>query len=157
MKYYISETHVKKEKRKSFFIALFFVIATIGCTASLLGAQELSNMFLPIVGIVIFTQATFNLYRKTRDGRNSYPVIELDESTGEISVTHKDMTIKVDIKQAKNLRIQYKSKKLQSAVIKTASGEEMRFEGYENIDELVSKLERFIPDEKTTTANIFHK
>jgi hypothetical protein len=62
----------------------------------------------------------------------------------------------VDLSQIKNLRLQSKSGQLVSILLKTSSGEDMRFEGYENLDVLASALERFAPAGGVTYASFYH-
>jgi hypothetical protein len=67
----------------------------------------------------------------------------------------RDVSVAVDVTQSANLRIQYKSGRLVSAIVKTSSSEVMRFEGYENMEALVSFLKSVTPG-KITRASFYH-
>jgi len=79
------------------------------------------------------------------EGDKSYPTLELDEKQGTISVAYEDVVVKVDITQIKNLRLQYKSSALESVLVTTSAGQDMRFEGYEKLDVLAESLIRLTP------------
>jgi len=123
----------------------------------LVNAKTASNMVYPWVGVFLFTPPIFRGYKNIKEGASRFSVIELDAVAGMITVSYKDITVTVDITQIKNLRLQYKSKRLVSVIVTTSSGEIMRLEGYENLEALASILERFTPRERITSAKFYHR
>ncbi|OYY92852.1 MAG: hypothetical protein B7Y41_13920 [Hydrogenophilales bacterium 28-61-23] len=104
-----------------------------------------------------FVPAIFRIVKHIKEGARTYPVIDLDEASGKIVVSYKDIVVTVDITQIKNLRLQYKSERLVSTIVTTSSGEVMRLEGYENLEILAATLERFTPKERVTNAKFYHR
>ena len=119
--------------------------------------SPLPDMVFPVIGIFLFVPPIFRTYKHIKEGAGSYPVIELDEATGKIAVSYKDVIVTVDITQIKNLRLQHKSEHLASVIVTTSSGEVMRFEGYENLEILASALEHLTPKDKVTNAKFYHR
>ena len=157
MKFHISASHVKRQNRKAIYLILFFTVLIAGFIAKLVSSKSIEGMTFPVIGIIIFAPTIFRTYKRIKEGADAYPVIELDELTGKIAVSYKDVIVTVDVTQIKNLRLQYKSEHLESVIVKTSSGEVMRFEGYENLDTLASNLVRFTPAENITNAKLYHR
>lgn len=123
----------------------------------LLKAGNISDMIFPAIGVFLFAPPIGKTYKSIKEGAASYPVVEVEEPTRKLSVNYKDLNVIVDVTQNKNLRLQYKSGRLLSAIVKTSSGEVMRFEGYENLEALASFLESVTPKENITRANFYHR
>lgn len=157
MQFHVTPTHVKQRNRKSAFVALLLVALSLGCVVSLSSAKSASDFIYPAIGLVLFVPAVVRIVKHIREGARVYPVIDLDEATGKIAVSYKDIVVTVDITQIQNLRLQYKSDCLVSAIVTTSSGEAMRLEGYENLDMLAAALERFTPKERVTNAKLYHR
>ncbi len=122
-----------------------------------LSTEKISDLFFPIIGLLVFVPPILGSYKRIREGKAAYPVLELDESNGKVAVLHKDLKVIVDLAQIKNLRLQRKSGQLVSILVKTSSGENLRFDGYENLDVLASALERLAPKESITNASFYHR
>ncbi len=137
--------------------ALFLIVLSIACVGALLSAKSLSNMIFPVIGLLLFAPPILRAYRIIKEGAGSYPVLELNESAGKIAVSYKDVVVTVDITQIRNLRPQYKSRALASVIVTTSSGEVMRFEGYENLEVLVTALVRLTPADRITRAKLYHR
>jgi hypothetical protein len=157
VQFHVTASHVKQQNRKSVYVALFLTALTAGCIAAAVGAKSLSAIVFPVIGIFLFTPPIFKTYKHIKEGARSYPVIDLDEAAGKIAVSYKDIVVTVDITRIKNLRLQHKSERLVSVIVTTASGEVMRFDGYENLNILASALERLTPKEKVTNAKFYHR
>ena len=157
MRYRVTAEHIKRQNRESAFFALFMTVLSIACIGMLFDAKSLSDMVFPVIGLFLFTPPILRTYRIIKRGAGSYPVLELDENSGKISVSHKDIVVTVDISQIKNLRLQYKSKALASVILTTSSGEVMRFEGYESLEALAAALERLTPADRITNAKLYHR
>jgi len=153
----VTSEHIKRQNRKSAYVALFFVLLCVGCIVALISEKSISGMILPAIGFLLFLPPIFRTYRTIQDGAGSYPVIELNEGSGNISVSHKDVVVTVDITQIKNLRLQHKADRIASVIVTTSSGEVMRLEGYENLDALADSLKRLTPSDRITNANIYHR
>lgn len=157
MRFQVAAEHIKRQNRKSAFFALFLTVLSIACVGMLLGAKSLSDMIFPVIGLLLFAPPILRTYRIIKEGARSYPVLELDENAGKISVSYKDVVVAVDLSQTKNLRLQYKSNALASVIVTTSSGEVMRFEGYENLEVLAAALERLTPADRITNAKFYHR
>lgn len=157
MRFQVTAEHIKRQNRKSAFFALFLIALSAACVGKLLSAKSLSDMIYPVIGLLLFASPILRTYRIIKDGAGSYPVLELNECAGKIAVSYKDVVVTVDISQIKNLRLQYKSKALESAIVTTSSGEVMRFEGYENLEALAAALERLAPADRITNAKLYHR
>ncbi len=157
MHFHVTANHVKQQNRKSIYVALLLAALVAGCIAVLVNAKAISDMVFPVIGIFLFAPPIFRTYKHIKEGAGSYPVIALDEATGKIAVSYKDVIVTVDITQIKNLRLQHKSEHLASVIVTTSSGEVMRFEGYENLEILASALEHLTPKDKVTHAKLYHR
>ncbi|MDR1350535.1 MAG: hypothetical protein LBJ59_07145 [Zoogloeaceae bacterium] len=157
MRFQVTPEHVKRQNRKSTLFALFLVLLSAGCAGALLSAKSLLDMILPVIGLSLFVPPILKTYRIIKEGAEAYPVLELNESTGKIIISYKDVVVTVDITQIKNLRLQYKSGRLASAIVTTSSSEVMRFEGYENLEILATALERLTPSDQVTNAKLYHR
>lgn len=125
--------------------------------AKALSTDKISDLFFPVIGLLVFVPPIFGSYKRIREGKAAYPVLELDEPNGKAAVIYKDLKVIVDLSQIKNLRLQRKSGQLVSILVKTSSGENLRFDGYENLDALASTLERLTPKERITNASFYHR
>lgn len=157
MRFQVTAEHIKRQNRKSAFFALFLTVLSVACVGMLLGAKSLSDMIFPSIGLLLFAPPILRTYRIIKEGAGSYPVLELDENAGKISVSYKDVVVTVDISQIKNLRLQYKSNALASVIVTTSSGEVMRFEGYENLEVLATTLERLTPADRIANTKLYHR
>ena len=152
MQFQITPEYVKKQNRKSTFFALFVAVLAIACVGMLLDAKSLSDMVFPAIGLLLFTPPMLGTYRIIKAGADAYPVLDLDESAGVLSVSCKDVVVTVEIPLLKNLRLQFKSDTLASVIVTTSAGQVMRFEGYESLEVLAAALERLTPAERTTNS-----
>jgi len=157
MEFHVSKEHVRRESRKAVYLILFLAVVSAGLVAKVLSTEKISDLFFPIIGLLVFAPPIFGSYKRIREGKGAYPVLELDELNGKVAVLHKDLKVIVDLSQIKNLRLQRKSGQLVSILLKTSSGENLRFDGYENLDVLASALERLTPKESITNASFYHR
>lgn len=157
MEFRVSEIHVKRENRKATYVMLLLAVLWLVCVAKLGTSSSIGDMFFPLIGIFLFASPILSVYKRIKQGPGAFPVIELDEPNGKVVVKHKDIAVTVDLAQIKNLRLQHKSDRLESVVVKTSSGETLRFEGYENLEVLGSALERLTPKENITNARLYHR
>jgi hypothetical protein len=157
MEFHVSTEHVRRESRKAIYLVLFLAVVSAGLVAKVLSTEKIGDLFFPIIGLLVFVPPIFGSYKRIREGKAAYPILELDESNGKIAVLHKDIKVIVDLSQIKNLRLQRKSGQLVSILVKTSSGENLRFDGYENFDTLASALERLTPKESIINASFFHR
>jgi hypothetical protein len=157
MQFHVTPTHVKQRNRKSAFAALLLAALSIDCVVSLSGAKSASDVIFPAIGLVLFVPAIVRIVKHIRKGTRTYPVIDLDETSGTIAVSYKDIVVTVDITRIKNLRLQRKYDRLVSVIVTTSSGEVMRLEGYENLDMLAAALERLTPKDRVTNAKLYHR
>ena len=157
MEFHVSKEHVRREIRKAGYLILFLAAASVGLMTKLLSTDKIGDLFFPIIGLLVFVPPIFGSYKRIREGKAAYPILELDELNGKVAVLHQDLKVIVDLSQIKNLRLQRKSGQLVSILVKTSSGENLRFDGYENLDVLASALERLTPKENITNASFFHR
>lgn len=157
MEFHVSNEHVRRESRKAVYLILFLAVVSVGLVAKMLSTDKISDLFFPMMGLLVFVPPIFGSYKRIREGKAAYPILELDEPNGKVAVLHKDIKVIVDLSQIKNLRLQRKSGQLVSILVKTSSGENLRFEGYENPDLLASALERLTPKESITNATFYHR
>ena len=157
MEFHVSTEHVRRESRKAVYLILFLTVVSVVCVAKVLRPEKISDLFFPIMGLLVFVPPIFGIYKRIRQGQAAYPVLELDELNRKVAVLHKDLKVIVDLSQIKNLRLQRKSGQLVSILLKTSSGENLRFDGYENLDVLASALERLTPKESITNASFYHR
>lgn len=157
MEFHVSNEHVRRESRKAVYLILFLAVVSAGLVAKMLSTDKISDLFFPIIGLLVFVPPIFGSYKRIREGKAAYPVLELDEPSGKVAVLHKDIKVIVDLSQIKNLRLQRKSGQLVSILVKTSSGENLRFDGYENLDVLAFTLERLTPKGSITNASFYHR
>ena len=110
-----------------------------------------------MLGFVILSPLIVTLSKRVREGKATFPRLQLDEAERTIDVLHQDLRVTVELAQVQSVRLQYTSGRLVSIVLKTTAGGDMRFEGYENIDELASALQRILPQERVKRISFFHR
>lgn len=136
---------------------VFLVAVSAGLVAKLLSINKISDLFFPVIGLLVVIPAILAGYKRIKAGGAAYPVLELDEPNGKVAVLHKDLKVIVDLSQIKNLRLQRKSDQVVSILVRTSSGESLRFDGYENLDVLASSLERLTSKGSITNASFYHR
>jgi hypothetical protein len=157
MHFQVTAEHIKRQNRKSVYLTIFLLLLSAGSVAAILNAESVSKKLFALIGLFIFAQAIYRAYKVRTEGDKSYPTLELDEKQGTISVAYEDVVVKVDITQIKNLRLQYKSSALESVLVTTSAGQDMRFEGYENLDVLAESLKRLTPADRVSNAKFYHR
>jgi hypothetical protein len=157
MKFMVSELHVKRQTRKTFWIGLLFIALLSSCAVSLIRAEKASAMFLPAIGIFLFAQGFWSVFKKLKEGAAWYPVVEINETAGTLAVRHKQLTVTMPLDQFKALRLQNRSGNLMSVLAKTTSSGEVRFEGYENLDVLADMLKQHVSTDHIKNATLYHR
>ena len=153
MHFQVTTEHIKKQNRKSVYLAIFLLLLS----AALFNAASVSKQLFALIGLYFVGQIIYRAYKTRKYGDSSYPTLELDEKAGTISVAYRDVVVKVDITQIKNLRLQYKSSVLESVLVTTSAGQDMRFEGYENLEVLAESLKRLTPADRVSNAKFYHR
>ena len=157
MHFQVTNEHVSRQNRKSVYLTIFLLLLSAGCVAALFNAASVSNKLFSLIGLFVFAQTIYRTYKVRKEGDKSYPTLELDEKQGALSVAYEDVVVKVDITQIKNLRLQYKSSVLESVLVTTSAGQDMRFEGYENLEVLAESLKRLTPADRVSNAKFYHR
>lgn len=157
MEFHVSAEQVRRENRRAAYMILIFTLVSFGLIVKLLSVDKISDAVFPIIGLIFFVPLIFGSYKRIKEGKAAYPILEIDDTNPKIAVQHKDLRVIVDLSQIKNLRLQRKSGRLVSVLVKTSSGESLRFDGYENLDALASALERLTPKGCITNASFFHR
>lgn len=157
MRFRITTEYIKKQNRKLILIALLFFLLSVVSLAMLLDANSMSDIIIPIIGLYLFVPKIFKIPGTLKENAKSQPVLELNESEGKFSISHKADVVTVDIARLKNLRLQYTSKTLTSIIATTHSGNVLRLEGYENLEALASILEHLTPSNRITYAKFYHR
>jgi len=157
MEFHVSTEHVRRESRKAVYLILLLAVVSVGLVAKVPSTDKISDLFFPIIGLLVFVPPIFSSYKRVKEGEAAYPTLELDETNGKVAVLHKGLKVIADLSQIKNLRLQRKSGQLVSILVNTSSGENLRFDGYENLDVLASALERLAPKESITNASFYHR
>ena len=155
--FFVSQEHVKRQGRNAFWVGLLLTALLAGCIASLIRAEKTSAMFFPAIGIYLFVQGLWTLFKKVREGAASYPAVEFNEIAGTLAVSHKQLTVTMPLNQIKSLRLQYGSGELRSVLAKTTSSGTVRFEGYEHLDVLADVLKRYVSAENIKNATVYHR
>lgn len=157
MQFHVSNQHVRRDRRKCIFVIVFLLAVAAGLVAKMLSTGKVSDQFFPIVAVFFVASVIINSYKRIKEGSSGYPTLQVDESSRKVAVQHKDLVVVVDLANIKKLRLQRKSGRLVSILVKTSSGESLRFEGYEKLDDLASVLERLTPVERITHASFYHR
>ena len=157
MHFQVTAEHIKRQNRKSVYLTLFLLLLSAGCIGALFNTASISKKLFALIGLFFFAQTIYRAYKIRKEGDKSYPTLELDEKEGTISVAYEDVVVKVDITQIKNLRLQHKSSALESVLVTTNAGQDMRFEGYENLEVLAESLKRLIPADRVSNAKFYHR
>jgi hypothetical protein len=157
MHFQVTAEHIKRQNRKSVYLTLFLLLLSAGCVGALFNTASASKKLFALIGLFFLAQTIYRAYKIRKEGDKSYPTLDLDEKHGTISVAHEDVVVKVDITQIKNLRLQYKSSALESVLVTTSAGQDMRFEGYENLEVLAESLKRLTPADRVSNAKFYHR
>lgn len=139
MEFVISDAQVRREKRKQMTMVLMFAVFLAVLAAKAINAEKMT------------------LSKRVREGKAAFPRLQMDEAERTIDVLHQDLRVTVELAQVQSVRLQYTSSRLVSILLKTTAGGDMRFEGYENIDELASALQRILPQERVKRISFFHR
>lgn len=157
MEFVISDAQVRREKRKQMTMVLMFAVFLAVLAAKAINAEKMADLFFPVLGFVILSPLIVTLSKRVREGKAAFPRLQLDEAERTIDVLHQDLRVTVELAQVQSVRLQYTSSRLVSILLKTTAGGDMRFEGYENIDELASALQRILPQERVKRISFFHR
>lgn len=156
MEFHVTPVHVQRESRKTLFLVAFLGLAGSGLLLNAWPVEKLTDLALPIFGVTTLVWVGWPLLLRIKEGVDGYPTLNLDESAATLEVSHKDVRVIVELSKIKQLRLQAKSGRLVSILLKTASGEDLRFAGYENLEVLAAALERLAPQENITRASFYH-
>lgn len=156
MQFFVSEQQVSKDRRKLIYLVVFLLFVCVFLLLKAVNVKAATELFYPILGIIIFTPIFLSSYRKIKHGAATYPVLVLEQENRQITVRYKDIVVNVDLTQIEGLRLQSKSGSLVSIILKTAAGETLRFEGYKDMGALADALESLVPAEKVTKSSFFH-
>lgn len=157
MKFVVAEGHVKRQNRNSIWLVLFLLLVVALLIAMAVSARKWTDFIVPAIGIFFVGNTMWSMFKKFKEGAASYPVVNLDESKGALAIAYKDVSISLGLNQLTNLRLQYRSRRLQSVVTHTDAMGTLRFEGYEQLELLADVLKKYVPPEKVTTASFYHR
>jgi len=91
MEFHVSNKHVRRERRKAVYLILFLAVISSALIAKVLSADKISDLVYPIIGLFVFVTPIFGSYRRIREGKAAYPILELDEPNGKVAVLYKDI------------------------------------------------------------------
>ena len=79
MEFHVSKEHVRRESRKAIYLIFFLAVVSAGLVAKVLSAEKISDLFFPTIGLLVFAPPILGSYKRIREGKAAYPVLELDE------------------------------------------------------------------------------
>ncbi|WP_374352610.1 hypothetical protein [Chitinimonas sp.] len=157
MEFQISDDFVRRQGRKAVFRIVCCLAISPVLVVWALDSSSSNDKYWPIIGLVVLAAEIARSYKQISAGKSAYPVITLDEQSRRLVARHGGTEAACDLSQIVSLRLQTTSGELRSVLVKTASGEELRFVGYENLELLGASLERLTPQENIAKASIFHR
>lgn len=157
MEFQVSAEHVRRQTRMKTYVLIFCFLELFISVSRLAVANNPAEYPAPLIGLLVGVFLSLAMGKQILAGKAAFPVVTLDEDKRTLTLHHQDLSGTIDLTQLASLRLQRKSGKLASIVIKTGSGQSFKFEGYENLDQLATSLERLVPGERTSKAAFFHR
>ncbi|MBV0933152.1 hypothetical protein [Marinobacterium weihaiense] len=112
----------------------------------IMGNGALAEMLVPVVGVAACLAYAVKLWLQLRQGRAAYPEVCWDEDSRILSLQAPEGALVLPLASVLNLRIQVGGGRVVAATLTTESGEQLRLEGYAELDELVGRLEAELPE-----------
>ena len=157
MKFIVSEKYKRQEKRKTIFAAILFIALIAGFIFMFVNSSDLSNKVIAAIGIFLLAKYLPHAYRSIKNHDTSYPEVEILEPQEKIDISHKGAVVSMPLSDIENLRIQSIKGNVKSLLLTTKSFSNLRFEGYENLEEMAELLKKYTPAGKTKNATWYHR
>ena len=157
MKFIISEKYKQQEKRKTVYATILVFALIVGFIFMLVSSDDLSNKVIAVVGIFFLAKHLPQAYRGFKNTDASYPDVEILESQQKIEISHKGSVVSIPLLDIESLRLQSIKGNVKSLLLTTKSFSNLRFEGYENLSEMVELLKKYTPAGKIKNATWYHR
>ena len=157
MKFKVSENYKRRDRRNAVLAALLVVIIFLGCIWMLISSDSLFNKGIAALTAFLMGRYLPAAYRRVVMGEASYPEVEISELDNEIRIKHNDTTISMPLSDIEKLIIQKLKGKVTSILLTNESFSDLRFEGYEQLEQMASLLQKHNPNAKSKTANWYHR
>src|SRR3990167_4262012 len=157
MKFIVSEKYKRQGKRKTIFAAILFIALIAGFIFMFVNSSDLSNKVIAAIGIFLLAKYLPHAYRSIKNHDTSYPEVEILEPQEKIDISHKGAVVSMPLSDIENLRIQSIKGNVKSLLLTTKSFSNLRFEGYENLEEMAELLKKYTPAGKTKISTWYHR
>lgn len=154
MRFFVSDVYVRRQQRKYLLITLFMSLVAVG---GLLMATSGEGLFWGLVSAWFGSSTALSAWKARKNGVDTYPVFETQDEPAQVAVSYKDMVVTVALPEIAQMRLQRDGDKLLTILLKTAAGQNVRVEGYENMGQLGDFLRKYVPEDKVVTAKWFHR
>ena len=157
MKFKVSEKFKRKGKRKAIFATILVVVFIFGFISMLIYSNNLSNKVIAVIGAILLTRYLPSAYRNIKSNDTSYPEIEVLDSESKIEISYNNVIVSMPLSDIEKLTIQKTSGKTTSILLTTKTFSNLRFEGYEKLEQMADILKKHTPQDKLKIATWFHR
>ena len=157
MKFYVSEEFKIKGRRKVILASLVVILLIVGAVWMFFDSSNPANKTIAAVLAFILVRKLPQIYRNIRDHDSSYPEVEILESENKLDVLYKGAVISMPLSDIDKLIIQSSKGRIKSILVTTPSVGDLRFDGYENVEQLAELLKKYTPENKVKHATWYHR
>ena len=157
MKFYVSEAFKSKERRKVILASLVVILLLVGAVWMFFDSTSPANKTIAAVLAFILVRKLPQMYTGLRDHGSSYPEVEILESENKLDVLYKGAVISMPLSDIDKLIIQSSKGRIKSILVTTPSVGDLRFDGYENVEQLAELLKKYTPENNVIHATWYHR
>lgn len=152
MKYTLNQEYIAKRKRGFLLTAIMF--AVIAFLMVVIGVfTENYGMFLGLIFLLFSWQSIPSIKYWSKYGTKIY----LEIVGSDIIQGNSDQEVKISLASLAHMTVQKKGNAVKSILLKFESGGFHKFEGFENIDQLATEIEKIIGSSKVRVAKWLHR
>ncbi|MDY0250484.1 MAG: hypothetical protein RBR45_10585 [Pseudomonas sp.] len=157
MKFQVSEEFKRKGRRNAILASLVVILLIVGAVWMFIDSTSAANKTIAAVLAFILVRKLPQVYRNIRDHDLSYPEIEILEADNKLDVLYKGAVVSMPLAEIEKLVIQSGKGRIKSILVSTPSVGDLRFEGYENVEQLAALLTKYTPEKNVKHATWYHR
>lgn len=156
MKLEIDPVYAKSRMRKQFWARVFFSFLIAGAIAKAVSSGKISGYIIPGFAAIVLTRVLYDMHRNRIRGATSFAEIYTSNDDRLLNVRHLDTLVTITLAEVKKITLQYRKDRLSSILLKAKSDQDVRIEGYLNINALAEILKARANPEIVKTAKWYH-
>ena len=148
--FHVSPTYIRRQQAKQLgwmlmmlglvAVSLYYLVQVLS------GEIVLVDLLVPVLGVVSCSAYVAKLVLQMRLGKAAYPALTWDAEAEVLSLQQPEGPVALTLASILSARVQLGLGRVLALTLITESGEQLRLEGYEALDELVDLLESRLPE-----------